>query len=341
MDELSAEAIQGMTHPKNVLIACSNLWKKRGALTASVKTNWCERLFVLTKDALFWYERGGEGSDGLGNQRGRVELRHISSIVPTEVQGNAAVTLDELERHGPKFQLTITHIMSEEAVRIGGSDQATILAWQNALNRQVQAVGAAAAPKEDEDGGAKLLRLELTGIHALGVLGKAREAVTGHAKNLLEHAGMVRAHKAPKDGWSTRMLVVTENNLYFYKPIVRKDDELPHVSVRSGDYIFGKEVGRMPLGAANVTTERVREADGTYVTLIQVTAGAGGFSTESLVTRGLAKVARTLERGSNYFKATLRTTDEDLANEWLAVLRAACGRQRTAGIQRLQARESF
>ena len=93
----------------------------------------------------------------------------------------------------------------------------------------------------------------------------------------------------------------------------------------------------MPLGTANVTTERVREPDGTWCTLITVRAGAAGFATESLVTKSIAKVARTMERGSNHFKATLRTTDEALAAEWLAVLRAACGRQRTAGIERLQA----
>ena len=72
----------------------------------------------------------------------------------------------------------------------------------------------------------------------------------------------------------------------------------------------------MPLSTANVSTERVQEADGSHSTLIMVTAGAGGFSTESLVTRSVAKVARTVERGSNHFKATLRTHDEALAAEW-------------------------
>jgi hypothetical protein len=50
------------------------------------------------------------------------------------------------------------------------------------------------------------------------------------------------------------MLVVTEHSLWFYKPSSRhEDDASGSGSVRSGDYIFGKAVGRMPLGTANVT----------------------------------------------------------------------------------------
>ena len=334
---IGAEHIRGMTHPQNVLIACTNLWKKQGAFTASVSTSWAERLLVLTESALFWFERGGEGSDGLGQQRGRVDLRAIRSIIPTETPGSAAVTTDELERHGPKYLLEVSHIMSGEALLIGGTDQACMLAWQQALGRQMQAVTSSTPEEEEKGDPPDLLKLELTGIHALGILGKAREAATGVAKDMLEHAGMVRAHKQPKDGWSTRMLVVTEHSLWFYKPSSRhEDDASGSGSVRSGDYIFGKAVGRMPLGTANVSTERVREPDGSTWTHIIVHAGAVGFSTESLISRGIAKVARTTERGSNHFKATLRTMDEALADEWLAVLRAACGRQRSAGLERLQ-----
>ena len=334
---IGAEHIRGMTHPQNVLIACTNLWKKQGAFTASVSTSWAERLLVLTESALFWFERGGEGSDGLGQQRGRVDLRAIRSIIPTETPGSAAVTTDELERHGPKYLLEVSHIMSGEALLIGGTDQACMLAWQQALGRQMQAVTSSTPDEEEKGDTPDLLKLELTGIHALGILGKAREAATGVAKDMLEHAGMVRAHKQPKDGWSTRMLVVTEHSLWFYKPSSRhEDDASGSGSVRSGDYIFGKAVGRMPLGTANVSTERVREPDGSTWTHIIVHAGAVGFSTESLISRGIAKVARTTERGSNHFKATLRTMDEALADEWLAVLRAACGRQRSAGLERLQ-----
>ena len=48
-----AEAVQGLTHPNRWLFACNHLWKRRGALTANFKTNWVERLVVLTDTADF------------------------------------------------------------------------------------------------------------------------------------------------------------------------------------------------------------------------------------------------------------------------------------------------
>ena len=252
MEESSEKHIRGMTHPKRIFIAANNMWKRRGAISATMKSNWVERLFVLTESSLFWFERGGEGNDGLGAQHGRVELRHIRSIVPTQTS-STSTTMDELERHGPKFCLEISHVMSEHIVLFGGMDASTIDAWQVALNSQVQAASAVdTAPSNQASLTAErsLLRLELTGVIALGILGKAREAVTGVAKDMLEHARMVKSRKKPKDGWSTRMLVLTEKNLWFYKPIKRKNPEEEDAppfggfgsTLRTGDYIFGREV---------------------------------------------------------------------------------------------------
>lgn len=92
----------------------------------------------------------------------------------------------------------------------------------------------------------------------------------------------------------------------------------------------------MPLAMADVSTERVND-DGTLYVYITVQGGAGSFAPDSFVTKGLASVARALERGSDRFKVTLRTPDEALAAEWLAVLRTACGRQRTLSLEKLQA----
>ena len=56
--ESSTDAIVGHTHPKNVILATSHLWKKRGGITAAMTTNYAERLFVLTDVGIFYYQRG-------------------------------------------------------------------------------------------------------------------------------------------------------------------------------------------------------------------------------------------------------------------------------------------
>ena len=83
IDDL-ADAISGLTHPSNFLTAVVPLWKRRGALTAAMRSNWVERLFVLTETALFWYEPGGM----LVAQHGRIELRHIKHIKPAQATGS-------------------------------------------------------------------------------------------------------------------------------------------------------------------------------------------------------------------------------------------------------------
>lgn len=53
-------------------------------------------------------------------------------------------------------------------------------------------------------------------------------------------------------------------------------------------------------------------------------------------TKGISAISRTFERGSDRFRALLRTRDAALAAEWIAVLHAACGRQRAHGMEQLQ-----
>lgn len=67
-----------------------------------------------------------------------------------------------------------------------------------------------------------------------------------------------------------------------------------------------------------------------------MTGGVGSLAPGSFLTRGIASFARVSERGSDRFKALLRTSDAKLAAEWIAVLRTACGRQRSQGFERLQ-----
>ena len=69
---------------------------------------------------------------------------------------------------------------------------------------------------------------------------------------------------------------------------------------------------------------------------ICVTGGMGSLAPESIITRGIASISRAVERGSDRFQALMRTRDERLAAEWIAVLRSVCGRQRSQGIDRLQ-----
>ena len=117
MEESSEKHIRGMTHPKRIFIAANNMWKRRGAISATMKSNWVERLFVLTESSLFWFERGGEGNDGLGAQHGRVELRHIRSIVPTQTS-STSTTMDELERHGEPEQHDEPAQHGQQCVRV-------------------------------------------------------------------------------------------------------------------------------------------------------------------------------------------------------------------------------
>jgi hypothetical protein len=47
-----AHHIRGLTHPGHYMIAATALYKRRGRLTATVRSDWVERLFVLTESAV-------------------------------------------------------------------------------------------------------------------------------------------------------------------------------------------------------------------------------------------------------------------------------------------------
>ena len=251
-------AIQGLTHPNRWLVAANHLWKRRGALTANFKTNWVERLVVLTDTALFWFETGAIASS---TQQGRIELRHVRSIKLQQAGGGTSVTIDELERFGPKHQVEITHCMSDHSCVLGGTDASLVQIWHEAITNAVNAAqsqtsgASAVAPPGASPGvspgaspaaaavaagtppspipvtpqplcgprvsptSASLLRHELTGIVAMGILGKARQATTGHMKTALEQVGVLTHRDGrPRDGWSTRVVVLTDSALHFYKP---------------------------------------------------------------------------------------------------------------------------
>ncbi len=351
-------AVQGLTHPNRMLHAATYLWKRRGPMSAAMKSNWCERFFVLTDEAIFWFDKSPP-HEKMGSQQGRIELRHILSIQPLNSSGTPATTVDELRANGPSHTLEISSVSSEAKLHIGGTDAALLAGWHDALTRAVarratKGIGAIA----NADGGAgaapseQLLRLDLAGVQAIGQMQKAREAVMGKAK---EMAGASR--------WSNRLIVLTETHLIFYKrhKEVEHDDDGgggptspggPQgggpgggvlagnatgfggigSSLRTGDYIFGREHGRMALGNAGVESEVVEDSSGKVYTQITLSS-----STDSMLAKGMSKLSRAVERGSDRYRATLRTADKAVAAEWLAVLGAACGRQRDAGMEKLYA----
>ncbi len=65
----------------------------------------------------------------------------------------------------------------------------------------------------------------------------------------------------------------------------------------------------------------------TYITL---TAGMKGMAADSLVSKGVSRIAQSLGPGSERFHAVLRTPNAQLAAEWVAVLRSVCGAQRAS-----------
>ena len=217
------------THPSKYIVAASPLYKRRGRLTAAVKqSDWVERMFVLTTEgALFWFQIGDglvvPRSEPIGTQHGRLEIRHVHSISPSERAGTNTTRPDELVILGPKYQLEVTTVLAgpEQTHVIGCPDKARMDAWLNALSRAVshafpnptadgrlsvrgrphspEGVGGAGAGAGTGVGA--LLSAEVTGVLAMGYLGKAREG----------------AMKGFKDGWSTRFVVLTGTTLIFYK----------------------------------------------------------------------------------------------------------------------------
>lgn len=101
--ELIAEPLKekiSHIHPNKFIRVATPLYKRRGKLTSTVRSDWVERLTVLTDTALFWYrlseDFGGGllkigpqalGSEMLGTQQGRVDVRHVVSIKQVELHG--------------------------------------------------------------------------------------------------------------------------------------------------------------------------------------------------------------------------------------------------------------
>ena len=133
------------THPSKYIVAASPLYKRRGRLTAAVKqSDWVERMFVLTTEgALFWFQIGDglvvPRSEPIGTQHGRLEIRHVHSISPSERAGTNTTRPDELVILGPKYQLEVTTVLAgpEQTHVIGCPDKARMDAWLNALSRAV------------------------------------------------------------------------------------------------------------------------------------------------------------------------------------------------------------
>jgi hypothetical protein len=94
-----------------------------------------------------------------------------------------------------------------------------------------------------------MLSPENSGVHACGVMQKARR---GFERTFRDHK---------KDAWSTRLLVLTDSHLVYYKQHKPAEDDGPLFwgvgsSLRAGDFIFGHERGRMPLANADVHVEK-------------------------------------------------------------------------------------
>ena len=125
------------THPSKYIVAASPLYKRRGRLTAAVKqSDWVERMFVLTTEgALFWFQMGDglvvPRSEPIGTQHGRLEIRHVHSISPSERAGTNTTRPEELVILGPKYQLEVTTVLAgpEQTHVIGCADRARMDAW--------------------------------------------------------------------------------------------------------------------------------------------------------------------------------------------------------------------
>ena len=105
-------------------------------------------------------------------------------------------------------------------------------------------------------------------------------------------------------------------------------------TLSTGEFIFGTERGRMPLQSAEVSMETAQEGGQTWHH-ITLTSYLDGVSHDSGVYKAISTIAIGLGAGNDRFRAVLRTTDGTLAQEWVAVLKYACGFQRERETHRL------
>ena len=83
----------------------------------------------------------------------------------------------------------------------------------------------------------------------------------------------------------------------------------------------------MPLQSAEVSMESAQEG-GQMWHHITLTSYLDGVSHDSGVYKAISTIAIGLGAGNDRFRAVLRTADITLAQEWVAILKYACGFQR-------------
>ena len=81
--EIAAEPMKDKIthiHPNKFIRVATPLYKRRGKLTSTVRSDWVERLFVLTDTALYWYRLSEDlGTEALGRRVGG-ERRHREAV---------------------------------------------------------------------------------------------------------------------------------------------------------------------------------------------------------------------------------------------------------------------
>ena len=90
----------------------------------------------------------------------------------------------------------------------------------------------------------------------------------------------------------------------------------------------------MPLQSAEVSMESAQEG-GQMWHHITLTSYLDGVSHDSGVYKAISTIAIGLGAGNDRFRAVLRTADITLAQEWVAILKYACGFQRERETHRL------
>ena len=107
-----AEDIRGLTHPGREFVGAMCFMKRRGRLTAAVRSEWTERIFILTESALMWFDASGSlvrSEQPVGVQGGRIQLRHLQTMrqEERELSNHAAPTEEATRPSPPHPNLTI------------------------------------------------------------------------------------------------------------------------------------------------------------------------------------------------------------------------------------------
>eukprot|EP00965_Chrysotila_dentata_P045019 1495063-Pleurochrysis_carterae.AAC.8 len=133
----SVDDIRGLTHPTHYISAAVPLYKKRGRFAAAMTRDWVERMFVLSENAIYWFDQGSSivpRTEAIGIQQGRLEVRHFVSMNQVE---RPATTSEDFERIGPRYQLEINTITAEQSIVVGSADKAVVDELLAMLSRAV------------------------------------------------------------------------------------------------------------------------------------------------------------------------------------------------------------